>query len=197
VSSLPFLARILEYFVLTWFWYRHFPKPRLVQIESKGENDNSGGNPAARLKGGEKEEGWEEPEKKEMPQFLANHLKGICRHCECKKEILWRNFQRPEQHFDACFRYFDKRKETHKENQQPAGHEKRNGPGRDADTNGKETPEGRDHFVESPIRQDSLGKQEPRNKCFLKHLSSSTPHISENSLPQCSLFTSSSLPLRE
>ncbi len=42
-----------------------------------------------------------------IPMFFEKKLKNICSHCECKKKILWHNFHRDEQHFDACFRYVD------------------------------------------------------------------------------------------
>ncbi|KAN0106721.1 hypothetical protein V8E51_009597 [Hyaloscypha variabilis] len=46
-----------------------------------------------------------------MPTFFREKLKKICEHCECKPNILWSNFRRQEQHFDACFRYVN-REET-------------------------------------------------------------------------------------
>jgi hypothetical protein len=44
----------------------------------------------------------------EMPDFFQEKLKKICEHCECKQNVLWNNFLRDEQHFDACFRYVNK-----------------------------------------------------------------------------------------
>jgi hypothetical protein len=43
----------------------------------------------------------------EMPSFFKKKLEKICSYCHCKGDILWRNLYRPEQHFDACFRYVD------------------------------------------------------------------------------------------
>jgi hypothetical protein len=43
-----------------------------------------------------------------MPDFFRKKLKNICEHCECKQNVLWNNFLRDEQHFDACFRYVNK-----------------------------------------------------------------------------------------
>jgi len=42
-----------------------------------------------------------------IPQFYKEKLKRICPHCKCKMKILWKNFNRNEHHFDACFRYYD------------------------------------------------------------------------------------------
>jgi hypothetical protein len=50
-----------------------------------------------------------------MPNFFADHLKGKYKHYEWKGEILWRKFNRSEQHFDACFRDFDEQKESGEE----------------------------------------------------------------------------------
>jgi hypothetical protein len=44
----------------------------------------------------------------EMPLFFREKLTKICEHCECKQNVLWNNFLRDEQHFDACFRYVNK-----------------------------------------------------------------------------------------
>jgi hypothetical protein len=44
----------------------------------------------------------------EMPVLFREKLKKICEHCECKQNVLWNNFLRDEQHFDACFRYVNK-----------------------------------------------------------------------------------------
>ena len=46
----------------------------------------------------------------DMPAFFREKLKKICEHCECKQNVLWNNFLRDEQHFDACFRYVNKEK---------------------------------------------------------------------------------------
>lgn len=43
-----------------------------------------------------------------MPPLFQEKLRKICEHCECKEEVLWRNFLCDEQHFDACFRYVNK-----------------------------------------------------------------------------------------
>jgi hypothetical protein len=149
----------------------HFPKSRLAQIERNSDRNNADGkvviNPGEDEEG---EEGWKEPEKNEMPKFFADHLKGICKHCECKKEILWRNFNRPEQHFEACFRYFDEQKEAGEEKQEIDGLEAN----RERETKMKkettDTSGGGENITNKPLRQNSLGKQEPQNKCFLKRL---------------------------
>jgi hypothetical protein len=136
----------------------------VLRIERKGEKKNTDNTTTPKPEGEKEEEGWDEPKKNEMPEFFANHLKGICRHCECKKEILWRNFQRAEQHFDACFRYFDEQKESAENSQQFGDPQGRNG------HQAKYIAEDEDNIVYKPVRQDSLGKQEPHNKCFLKRL---------------------------
>jgi hypothetical protein len=88
-----------------------------------------------------------------MPKFFADHLKGICKHCECKKEILWRNFNRTEQHFDACFRYFDEQKESGQEKQETGDPEAK----KEQETH--DTAEGEVNIANKPLRQNSLGKQ--------------------------------------
>src|SRR5208282_2638845 len=47
----------------------------------------------------------------DMPDLFERKLNSICSKCHCKKDILWRNLQRTEPHFDACFRYFDDRED--------------------------------------------------------------------------------------
>lgn len=42
-----------------------------------------------------------------IPAYFEKKLKDICPYCHCKKNILWHNYHRDEQHFDACFRYVD------------------------------------------------------------------------------------------
>jgi hypothetical protein len=50
----------------------------------------------------------------ELPQFFQNRFTNICKHCHCKSNLVWRNFVRPEQHFDACFRYIENKQDDHK-----------------------------------------------------------------------------------
>lgn len=153
-----------------------------MQIERNSGRNNADKNIAARPEEAE-EQGWEEPEKNEMPEFFANHLKGICKHCECKKEIVWRNFYRTEQHFDACFRYFDEQKESGEENQELTGLEATKEQETNMNVEANDTSGGEEIIVNRPLRQNSLGKQEPQNKCFLKRLYSIPEILSEYRLP--------------
>jgi hypothetical protein len=42
-----------------------------------------------------------------MPHQFVEKLDNICTHCDCKRDILWRNLHRADSHFEACFRYHD------------------------------------------------------------------------------------------
>ena len=139
-----------------------------MKIEKKNDRNNADGN--VTTKPGEEEQGWEEPEKYEMPKFFADHLKGICKHCECKKDILWRNFNRPEQHFDACFRYFDEQKELGEEEHKIGGLEANKERETQIKTEANDTAGVDESITNKLFRQNSLEKQEPQNKCFLKRL---------------------------
>jgi hypothetical protein len=50
----------------------------------------------------------------DMPDLFKEKLENICPYCHCKKEILWNNLRREEQHFDACFRYVNKPKTSNR-----------------------------------------------------------------------------------
>jgi hypothetical protein len=84
--------------------YRHLP--------SKEAKNDPGGSPSSQVEA--EPERLKEPEclqdilPAEMPVFFREKLKKICEHCECKQNVLWNNFLRDEQHFDACFRYVNK-----------------------------------------------------------------------------------------
>lgn len=58
---------------------------------------------------------WRWPETKDvsdMPEIFKQRLKSICPHCDCKSDILWRNFHKMDSHFTCCFRYVEDKEDA-------------------------------------------------------------------------------------
>jgi hypothetical protein len=82
--------------------YRHLPS---IPKATKATNDPVG-SPSSKIEA--ESECLQDILPANMPAFFQEKLKKICEHCECKHNVLWSNFRREEQHFDACFRYVNK-----------------------------------------------------------------------------------------
>jgi hypothetical protein len=89
--------------------YRHLPS---VPKATKEDKNDPVGSPNSKAEA--ESECLQDILPVDIPPFFREKLKKVCEHCECKQKVLWSNFRRDEQHFDACFRYVNKEETLHR-----------------------------------------------------------------------------------